>query len=152
MVPTSILSFQKSLQTDVMALDKRGLSDFGLRIAMRESTSTPNTLFTSPSNYATLALGFPELEFSAAEVVGWPRKSLPTVGGSAPSYSAKQQRYSEPGRDVIFLRDSSDQSIIIQPVSQNNCSVDKVYKEIQNRATSDKTNKRGADQDQGRAE
>ena len=97
-----------------MALDKRGLSDFGLRIAMRESTSSPNTLFTSPSNYATLALGFPELEFSAAEVVGWPRQSLPTVGGAAPSRSAASQRYSEPGRDVIFLRDSCQ---VVRPIA-----------------------------------
>ena len=97
-----------------MALDKRGLSDFGLRIAMRESTSSPNTLFTSPSNYATLALGFPELEFSAAEVVGWPRKSLPTVGGAAPSRSAASQRYSEPGRDVVFLRDSCQ---LVRPIA-----------------------------------
>jgi len=101
-------------ETDVMALDKRGLSDFGLRIAMRESTSSPNTLFTSPSNYATLALGFPELEFSAAEVVGWPRQSLPTVGGAAPSRSAASQRYSEPGRDVIFLRDSCQ---VVRPIA-----------------------------------
>jgi len=101
-------------ETDVMALDKRGLSDFGLRIAMRESTSSPNTLFTSPSNYATLALGFPELEFSAAEVVGWPRKSLPTVGGAAPSRSAASQRYSEPGRDVVFLRDSCQ---LVRPIA-----------------------------------
>ena len=97
-----------------MALDKRGLSDFGLRIAMRESTSSPNTLFTSPSNYATLALGFPELEFSAAEVVGWPRKSLPTVGGAPASYSAASQRYSEPGRDVVFLRDSCQ---LVRPIA-----------------------------------
>ena len=97
-----------------MALDKRGLSDFGLRIAMRESTSSPNTLFTSPSNYATLALGFPELEFSAAEVVGWPRKSLPTVGGAPSSYSAASQRYSEPGRDVVFLRDSCQ---LVRPIA-----------------------------------
>ena len=97
-----------------MALDKRGLSDFGLRIAMRESTSSPNTLFNSPSNYASLALGFPELEFSAAEVVGWPRKSLPTVGGAAHSYSQASQRYSEPGRDVVFLRDSCQ---IVRPIA-----------------------------------
>ena len=97
-----------------MALDKRGLSDFGLRIAMRESTSTPNTMFTSPSNYATLALGFPELEFSAAEVVGWPRKSLPTVGGPPSSHSAASQRFSEPGRDVIFLRDSCQ---LVRPIA-----------------------------------
>merc|ERR1719430_364506 len=101
-------------ETDVMAVDKRGLSDFGLRIAMRESTSSPNTLFTSPSNYATLALGFPELEFSAAEVVGWPRKSLPTVGGPPSSHSAASQRYSEPGRDVIFLRDSCQ---LVRPIA-----------------------------------
>ena len=38
---------------------------------MNESISSPNTLFTTPNSYATLAMGFPELEFSANEVFAW---------------------------------------------------------------------------------
>jgi len=99
----------------VTALDRRGLTDFGLAAALGEATSAPNTLLTAPSTYAALALGFPELEFSASEVVGWPRLQLPTVGGAAtPSYAPVYQRYTEPGRDVVFLRDSCQ---VVRPVA-----------------------------------
>jgi hypothetical protein len=56
-----------------LGLDPRGLSDFGLRLTLGESISTPNTLFASPATYACLAMGFPQLEFSANEILAWPR-------------------------------------------------------------------------------
>ncbi len=62
-----------SLTDPILALDPRGLSDFGLRLTLGESISTPNTLFSSPAAYACLAMGFPQLEFSANEVIAWPR-------------------------------------------------------------------------------
>ncbi len=36
--------------------------------------STPNSLMVTGDTYASLALGFPELEFSRSEVHGWPRE------------------------------------------------------------------------------
>ena len=54
-------------------LSKDGITDFGLKLVMNESISSPNTLFTTPNSYASLAMGFPELEFSANEVFVWPK-------------------------------------------------------------------------------
>ncbi len=77
-----------ALTTDpILALDPRGLSDFGLRLTLGESISTPNTLFSSPAAYACLAMGFPQLEFSANEVIAWPRP---------PAVAAAQQRPRQP--------------------------------------------------------
>jgi hypothetical protein len=76
-----------ALTTDpILALDPRGLSDFGLRLTLGEAISTPNTLFSSPAAYACLAMGFPQLEFSANEVIAWPR----------PPMAAAQQRPRQP--------------------------------------------------------
>jgi hypothetical protein len=61
----------------ILALDSRGLSDFGLRLTLGAAISTPNTMFTSPAAYACLAMGFPQLEFSANEVLAWRRPPQP---------------------------------------------------------------------------
>ena len=58
----------------VVGLNKEGMSDFGLKIVLKESVSSPNTLFTTPNSYATLAMGFPELEFSPNEIYTWPKQ------------------------------------------------------------------------------
>ena len=76
-----------ALTDPILALDPRGLSDFGLRLTLGESISTPNTLFSSPAAYACLAMGFPQLEFSANEVIAWPRP---------PVAAAAQQRPRQP--------------------------------------------------------
>ena len=67
--------------SSLSSLDKKGLTDFGLKFALGEKTSSPNTIFTTPGSYANIAMGFPELEFSASEIYHWPRPELPTVGG-----------------------------------------------------------------------
>ena len=67
--------------SSLSSLDKKGLTDFGLKFALGEKTSSPNTIFTTPGSYANIAMGFPELEFSASEIYQWPRPELPTVGG-----------------------------------------------------------------------
>ncbi len=77
-----------ALTDPILALDPRGLSDFGLRLTLGESISTPNTLFSSPAAYACLAMGFPQLEFSANEVIAWLRP--PPVAATA------QQRPRQP--------------------------------------------------------
>ena len=38
-----------------------------------EKMSVSNTMFTTPDSYANVAMGFPELEFSASEVISWER-------------------------------------------------------------------------------
>ena len=38
-----------------------------------ETVSSPNTLLSTKNTYATLVMGFPELEYSANEVLAWPK-------------------------------------------------------------------------------
>ena len=40
----------------VSAINKEGLSDFGLKFVLKESVSSPNTLCTTPDSYATLVM------------------------------------------------------------------------------------------------
>ena len=72
-VLTPVLQRPPEAASTILALDPRGLSDFGLRLSLGESISTPNTLFTSPAAYACLAMGFPQLQFSANEILAWRR-------------------------------------------------------------------------------
>ena len=47
----------KQQQTNsVSAINKEGLSDFGLKFVLKESVSSPNTLCTTPDSYATLIM------------------------------------------------------------------------------------------------
>lgn len=52
-----------------------GLSDFGLRMALEEEISSPNTLMVTKDSYAMVVMGFPELEFSPNEVYSWPKSA-----------------------------------------------------------------------------
>merc|ERR1719507_393635 len=54
-----------------------GLSGVGLRAVLGEAVDAPNTLFASDANYASLVVGFPELEFSSNEVYAWPKSEEP---------------------------------------------------------------------------
>ena len=47
----------------ISQLDSKGLSDFCLKMALGEKVSSPNTVMVTDKSYATLAVGFPELEF-----------------------------------------------------------------------------------------
>ena len=91
-------------------------------MALGEKTSSPNTMFFTEKSYANIALGFPELEFSASEVYHWPRADLPTLGGSqnvnySSGSSGNIKKYSDPGRDVVFLNDSCQ---IVRPMAVKN--------------------------------
>ena len=110
---------QTSDLTDVLALDKKGLTDFGLKMALGEKTSSPNTIFSTGSSYANIAMGFPELEFSASDIYHWPRLDLPTLGGA--SQTANQNsagmKFADLGRDVVFLNESCQ---IVRPLAVKN--------------------------------
>ena len=109
----------------IVSLDKKGLSDFGLKMALGEKTQVPNTLFTTQESYANIAMGFPELEFSASEIHHWPRKDLPTLGAaSAKNQSTSMKnRFNDPSRDLVFLNDSCQ---IVRPVATPNVPRDGV--------------------------
>ena len=40
-------------------LNAVGLSDFGLKMALNESVTSPNTILTTDKSFATIAMGFP---------------------------------------------------------------------------------------------
>ena len=42
-------------------------------MVLGETVSSPNTLLCTENTYATLVMGFPELEYSGNEVIAWPR-------------------------------------------------------------------------------
>ena len=67
-VSQSPITYRQELVEEINQLSKEGLTDFGLALVMKEKIQSPNILFNSPNSYATLAMGFPELEFSANEV------------------------------------------------------------------------------------
>ena len=80
-LPTVLNPIHQSTNINSLtAVDKRGISDFGLKIALGEKTSSPNTMFVTPDSYINLAMGFPELEFSASDVYSWPKIGGKTVG------------------------------------------------------------------------
>lgn len=64
---------QTSNVNTILKTSDKGLSDFGLKMALGETVSTPHTLMVTDDAYATLVLGFPELEFSENEVYTWPK-------------------------------------------------------------------------------
>ena len=100
-LPTVLNPIHQSTDiTSVISLEKKGLSDFGLKASLGEATSSPNTLFTTDHSYANIALGFPELEFSASEVYSWPRQAAgPAPARPAAARTARIQ--AEPGRDQV---------------------------------------------------
>ena len=100
----------------ILSLDKRGLTDFGLKLALGEKTSSPNTIFTTGNSYANIAMGFPELEFSSSEIYQWPRVDLPTLGGQGAKNqtSTNKQKFSDPSKDLVYLNDSCQ---IVRPVA-----------------------------------
>ena len=118
-LPTIVTPIQQTgaLSDFLTSLDKKGLSDFGLKLALGEKTSSPNTIFTTSDSYANIAMGFPELEFSASEIYQWPRQDLPTVGGQqtrSGQTGAGKTRFTDPGRDLVYLNDSCQ---IVRPVA-----------------------------------
>ena len=120
-VSQSPITYRKELVEEINQLSKEGLTDFGLALVMNEKIQSPNILFNSANSYATLAMGFPELEFSANEVFSWPReeqvKSKDNNPPRAPAYGAKQS--ADPGRNTVILKDSCQ---IVTPVSSNDVS------------------------------
>ena len=118
-LPTVVTPVKQTAEiTNIIALDKKGLSDFGLKMALGEKMSSPNTMFSTEGSYANIALGFPELEFSASDIYQWTRPDLPTLGGGSQnvnySTNSSMKKFSDPGRDVIFLNDSCQ---IVRPVA-----------------------------------
>ena len=49
-------SLESGQTNSVSAINKEGLSDFGLKFVLKESLSSPNTLCTTPDSYATLVM------------------------------------------------------------------------------------------------
>lgn len=113
----------------VYSLDKRGLSDFGLKVALGEKTSVPNTIFVTPENHLNLAMGFPELEYSASDIYAWPKDKNETIGKgyNTVNYSKATAKFNDPGRDYIFLRDSCQ---IVRPISSSDVPKDGVAKHV----------------------
>jgi len=96
---------------NISNLDAAGLSDFCLKLALDESVSSPNTVMVTDKSYATLAVGFPELEFSPNEIFAWPksqRTKRPT------NFQPNIEKFLDPSRNIVFLRDSCQ---IVKPVS-----------------------------------
>ena len=82
--------------TGVDAVESKGLSDLGLKCALKETVSSPNTLASGPDSYATLFMGFPELEYSANEVYAWPKNYRSTPSSSSNTTSFQKQT-NDPG-------------------------------------------------------
>jgi len=97
---------------EILKVANDGLSDFGLKIALGETVSSPNTLMVAGGAHAAVAVGFPDLEFSKSEVHAWPaedgdRGSNVSDGKySNQSTYAAVQRYADPSRNYVFLRNS----------------------------------------------
>ena len=63
-------SFAESAEIQsILKVSDHGLSDYGLKTVLGESLSSPNSLMVTEDSYATLVMGFPELEFSDNEVI-----------------------------------------------------------------------------------
>ena len=119
-LPTVVTPVKQTAElADILALDKKGLTDFGLKMALGEKTSSPNTIFSTGGSYANIAMGFPELEFSASDIHHWPRADLPTLGGASQSanQSSAGTRFADLGRDVVFLNESCQ---IVRPLAVKN--------------------------------
>ena len=82
--------------TGVDAVESKGLSDLGLKCVLQETVSSPNTLASGPDSYATLLMGFPELEYSANEVYAWPKNYCSTPSSSSNTTSFQRQT-NDPG-------------------------------------------------------
>ena len=116
-VSQSPITYRQELVEEINQLSQEGLTDFGLALVMKEKIQSPNILFNSPNSYATLAMGFPELEFSANEVFSWPREEQ--VKSPAAAYGGAKQSAADPGRNTVILKDSCQ---IVTPVSSNDVS------------------------------
>ena len=97
----------------INAINKEGLSDFGLKFVLKESVSSPNLMLTTPESYATLIMGFPELEFSPNDVYCWPNKDSVSANITHPPSIGSRQHFKDSSRNVVFLKDSCQ---IISPV------------------------------------
>ena len=53
---SKVTVLQSGQTNSVSAINKEGLSDFGLKFVLKESVSSPNTLCTTPDSYATLVM------------------------------------------------------------------------------------------------
>ena len=81
-------------------------------MALKETVSTPNTLLANEKSYATIVLGFPELEFSPNEVYSWPKSHRPQKHPTTTHPGGP--KFTDPSRNIIFLRDSCQ---VVKPVS-----------------------------------
>jgi hypothetical protein len=97
---------------DIAGLDASGLSDYGLKRALSEAVSSPNTLLTTDKSFATLVVGFPELEFSPNEVYSWPKAHHRPKPPTSASFGGP--KFLDGSRNIVFLRDSCQ---IVRPVS-----------------------------------
>jgi hypothetical protein len=101
-LPTVLIPVTQTLEgndavTSITNLSRQGLGDFSLKMVLKEAVSTPNILLTTPNSYATLAMGFPDLEYSANEIYGWPKaeeaettSNFTANPSRPPAYGAKQ--------------------------------------------------------------
>ena len=97
-IPTMLSPVRQNYETESLRIDgidaveNKGLSDMGLKCVLKETVSSPNTLASGSDSYATLLMGFPELEYSANEVYVWPRSK-----SSNSSSNSFQQHTNDPG-------------------------------------------------------
>jgi hypothetical protein len=123
-MPTKMSPVGQSGKADVRAVHNvagdGGLSQFGLKFAIGEAIDTPNTLMTTDESYATVVLGFPDLEFSRNEIYDWPKSEdvQKAESSSYPSLSApyKAKQYLDKGKSTVFLKKSCQ---IVRPVGPN---------------------------------
>ena len=97
-IPTMLSPIRQNYEMEglridgIDAVENKGLSDMGLKCVLKETVSSPNTLASGSDSYATLLMGFPELEYSANEVYVWPRSK-----SSNSSSNSFQQHTNDPG-------------------------------------------------------
>jgi hypothetical protein len=117
-LPTLLNPISQSVSTaDINSVGKSGLSDFGLRQVLGEAVSSPNTLMVNEDSFATLVMGFPELEFSPSEVYSWPKdeESLKMAKQVVPNNNTifAGRKYHDSGKNLKFLKESCQ---IVRPV------------------------------------
>ena len=61
-------------------------------MALKETVSTPNTLLANEKSYATIVLGFPELEFSPNEVYSSERFGMSLAAEYSRTLDAEAER------------------------------------------------------------
>ena len=107
-IPTMLSPIRQNYEMEglridgIDAVENKGLSDMGLKCVLKETVSSPNTLASGSDSYATLLMGFPELEYSANEVYVWPRSK-----SSNNSSNSFQQHTNDPGNSCFDNKDVS---------------------------------------------